>query len=91
VVINSRHGGFGLSSLAIEKLLRMGVSVEEFRHDDIRFRTDPRVIKVVEELGPDANVWCSELKIVEVPDDVEIEIEEYDGAEWVSEKHRTWE
>lgn len=30
------------------------------------------------------------LKIVEIPDDVEWEICEYDGLEWVAEKHRKW-
>ena len=32
----------------------------------------------------------SDLKVVEIPDDVEWEIEEYDGNEWVSEVHRCW-
>ena len=32
----------------------------------------------------------SELKIVEVPDDVNWYIEEYDGMEHVAERHRTW-
>ena len=27
---------------------------------------------------------------VEIPDDVEWQIEEYDGTEHISEKHRTW-
>jgi hypothetical protein len=31
------------------------------------------------------------LLIVEVPADVDWYIEEYDGLEWVAEKHRTWE
>lgn len=26
----------------------------------------------------------------EVPDDVQWQIEEYDGREWVAETHRTW-
>jgi hypothetical protein len=28
--------------------------------------------------------------VVEIPDGVEWEIAEYDGLEWVAEKHRTW-
>jgi len=44
----------------------------------------------VEELGEKANGQCADLKIVEIPDDVEYEIEEYDGVEWVAENHRTW-
>lgn len=53
-------------------------------------RTDKDLIKVVEKLKEKANTICSSLKIIEIPDDVDYEIEEYDGNEWVSEKHRTW-
>jgi hypothetical protein len=45
---------------------------------------------VVKELGEKANGFCSSLKIVDIPIDVQWFIEEYDGNEWVSEKHRTW-
>ena len=54
-------------------------------------RTDEDLIKVVENLKEKANTMCSELKIIDIPDDVDWEIEEYDGMEWVSEKHRTWD
>jgi hypothetical protein len=30
------------------------------------------------------------LKVIEIPEDVDWYIEEYDGNEWVAEKHRTW-
>lgn len=53
-------------------------------------RTDEDLISVVEQLKEKTNTICSKLKIVEIPDDVDWEIEDYDGAEWVSEKHRTW-
>lgn len=53
-------------------------------------RTDPILINIIESLGDEANSWCSQLKVVEIPDDVEWEIEEYDGQEWIAEKHRTW-
>ena len=53
-------------------------------------RDDPFLIQVVEELGKKADGRHAELKIVEIPDDVEWQIEEYDGSEWVAEKHRTW-
>lgn len=53
-------------------------------------RTDPLLIKVVEELGDKANSRFSNLVIVEIPDDVEYDIEEYDGNEHIAESHRTW-
>lgn len=53
-------------------------------------RSDPALVQVVEELGEAANGWAAELKVVDIPDDVQWYIEEYDGNEWVAEKHRTW-
>lgn len=53
-------------------------------------REDPLLIQVIEELGSEADGQFAELKIVEIPADVEYEIEEYDGAEHIAEKHQTW-
>lgn len=53
-------------------------------------RNDPMLVQVVEELGDASSGQFAALEVVEIPDDVEWEIEEYDGREWVSEKHRTW-
>jgi hypothetical protein len=53
-------------------------------------RNDPILVQVVKLLGDKANGDYAELQIVEIPDDVNWEIEEYDGREWVAEKHRTW-
>lgn len=53
-------------------------------------RTDPKLIQVIEELGELANGRCAKLKIVEIPDDVEYHIHEYDGYEHIAENHRTW-
>lgn len=59
-------------------------------HDFYRDRADEDLIAVVEELGAEAETRYSELAIIEVPDDVEWEIDEYDGREHIAEKHRTW-
>lgn len=53
-------------------------------------RTHPLVIRAIEELGAAAGGRYSTLKIVEVPDDIEWEIDEYDGLESVEESHRSW-
>ena len=53
-------------------------------------RTDPLLIQIVKELGKEANGRCADLKIIEIPDDISYEIEEYDGMEWIAEMHRTW-
>ena len=53
-------------------------------------RDDPKLIQVVEELGEKANGPCAELSIVEIPDGVKWEIDEYDGNETIHEVHRSW-
>jgi len=54
-------------------------------------RNDADLIGIIETFGSEKiSGACSNLEIVEIPDDINWEIEEYDGTEWVSEKHRTW-
>ena len=62
---------------------------EDWSYYDIE-RNDQYLVRVIEELGDDANGRFSELKVVNIPDEVEWQIEEYDGLEWVAEKHRIW-
>ena len=98
VVINTCYGGFGLSNEATElyaakKGIQLGklgdYGYENFYVYDVP-RDDPVLVEVVEHLGEAANGCCAELKIVEIPDDVVWYVEEYDGNEWVAERHRTW-
>lgn len=54
-------------------------------------RDDPYLVQTIEELGSaEASGRHAELKVVEIPADVDWIIEEYDGAEWIAENHRTW-
>jgi len=48
------------------------------------------LVAIVEALKERADGKYAKLKIVEIPDDVNWYIEEYDGNEWVAERHRTW-
>ena len=90
VVINDCYGGFGLSVRAAEEYKRLaGITDPDWYDRDIP-RDDPYLIKIIKTLGMAANGAHANLKIVEIPGDVEWEIGEYDGAEWVAEKHRTW-
>ena len=90
VVINACHGGFGLSDAANSRYkLLAGITDPDWYFTDIE-RDDPMLVQVIEEYGPLANDRCSELRIVEIPADVQWEIAEYDGYEHIAEKHRTW-
>lgn len=53
-------------------------------------RDDPAMVQAVQELGDAANGGYAELVVVDIPDDVEWTIKEYDGMEHVAEAHRTW-
>lgn len=48
------------------------------------------LLKTIEALRENANGTYAKLKIVEIPDEVEFTIEEYDGLEHIAEQHRTW-
>lgn len=53
-------------------------------------RDDLDLIKVIEELGSEANGKYASLKIIEIPDNIKWYINEYDGNETVEEEHRSW-
>jgi len=127
VVINNCHGGFGISPLAFEELIKKGWTTTEFNEEgyakdkeaDIikdsrghinkynkdfgyccyfnkwdysspELRTNKDLIEIIEKLGEKANSSCSKLKIIEIPDNVDWRIAEYDGLEWVCESHCSW-
>ena len=90
IVINTCYGGFGLSESSLEDYKkRKNITDENFYHWDIP-RDCPHLVAMVEEGGTDVDGIYSELKVVDVPDDVNWFIEEYDGMEHVAERHRTW-
>ena len=89
VVINRCFGGFGLSDEALARYNELaGTNLETYYGIE---RNDPCLVQVVEEHGAKANGRCADLKIVDIPVDVEWYIHEYDGLEAVYEKHRVWE
>ena len=54
-------------------------------------RIDLALVRLVTEMGKGVNSKYSTLKIIEIPDNVKWEIENYYGSEWVAEVHRIWE
>jgi len=86
VVLNGCYGGFGLSDKARQEYQkRTGIIKEEYSDYDLE-RTDPVLVQIVEELGKEANGFCSDLYIESFDDDMEgcWSIHEYDGAESIS-------
>ena len=91
IVINDCYGGFGLNDEALDeyKVRRKDITDPNFWYYDIP-RDCPVLVAMVEEQGNDIGTKYSDLKIVEIPEDVNWYIEEYDGMEHVAERHRTW-
>ena len=89
IVVNRGYGGFGLSKKAC---IFLGLEHEYYcgEYDDEDKRTDEKLIKCVETLGEEADGRAAALEVVEIPDDVEWYIEEFDGDETIHEKHRIW-
>ena len=86
VVINNCFGGFGLNSEAMAEYCRRK-GVEKVRDHRIP-RDDTDLVALVEKGGADTRY--SRLVVIEIPDGVDWQIEEYDGLEHIAEAHRTW-
>ena len=88
VVINVRFGGFGFSPAGEDEILRRGGATANSW--DIE-RTDPILVEMIEENASLYSGDHARLHVVEVPDDVQWHIHDYDGSEHVAENHRIWQ
>ena len=90
VAINRCWGGFGLSKVAYKEL---GLKWDGYGHDynSQEKRTDPALIECIEKPGQEkASGSMSHVEVVEIPDDVNWYIDNYDGMETVKERHCSW-
>jgi hypothetical protein len=87
IVYNACFGGFSISAGAV----RLG---KVLAPDDVHWtevceeygmfegpRHDQTLVRVVEELGDDANGMCAKLRVAAVPSGALYRIDEYDGRE----------
>jgi len=87
IVVNRCFGGFGLSK---EAYAFLGLEWDDYGFKYNEDRTNPKLVECVEKLGENASGSHARLRVVEVPDDIEWKISDYDGQEKVEEKHRSW-
>jgi hypothetical protein len=90
IPLEDYEGTFGQAVTHIDQGDMAGEKLEGYFLDASVDRTDPVLAEVVEEMGEEANGSCAQLTIVEVPDDAEWFIDDYDGQETIRESHRTW-
>ena len=89
IVINHCIGGYSLSE---DAYIFLGLEWDEYGfnfHDD---RSNEELIKCVEALGNNASGRGANLKVVEIPNNIEWYIDTTDmGYESIHEEHRVWE
>ena len=84
VVINADFGGFGLSPKAFDLYKQRSENKEDLPKysSDVR-RDDPVLVSIVEGLGEEVNDRWSCLEVIEVPDEYDYYIHDYDGLEHI--------
>lgn len=99
IAINKCFGGFSLSKSVFEELgvkwdndgylsnEALGIKSDDYN----KYRSDDRLIEAIEKIGiSEASGSMADIVIVDVPDDIEWELSNYDGIESIHEKHRSW-
>ena len=86
IVLNKCYGGFSLSEEACEYL---GCK-SSYRYSAYEERSNPDLVRCVEELRARANGKFARLEVVEIPDGANYEIFEYDGIEIAVEVGHYW-
>ena len=99
ILVNKCFGGFGLSKAVYDEI---GVEWDGYGYitnedlgidasDYNAYRSDERLVAAVEKIGEkESSGELACVVIVDVPDGIEWEIEDYDGQESVHECHRSW-
>lgn len=99
IVINRCYGGFSLSNKVMRHL---GFEADDYGYvenssfniDDNNYqayRTHPALIDAIETIGlEESSGTYSELRIINIPDDMDWYIEDYDGLESVHEHHKSF-
>jgi len=99
ILLNKCFGGFGLTKAVFKELgidwdghgfmenEDMGIESNDY----MAYRYDERLIAAVEKVGlKESTASLAELRIVEIPDGIDFEFDEYDGIESVHEVHASW-
>lgn len=93
-LFNDNIFGFYFTKYFGDKIRYSEISKEDWNKYHLSLnsnnREDPVLIEVVEELGDEASGALGELIIVEIPDDLNYVIDNYDGIETLHENVEVW-
>lgn len=84
IVLNKNFGGFGITK-AVYKKMRELFWLDEKQTDELT-RTDEKFVKAVEECEKKGT--SGDLRVIEIPDDMDWDIFDYDGYEYVYDVNR---
>jgi hypothetical protein len=99
IVVNRCFGGFGISIECRSLATKLGCShmdyddeeYPQYAHGFDNPRTCMGLVRAIEILGSEkASGKLARLEVVEIPDDIDYEISDYDGIETIHEKHHSW-
>lgn len=91
VVINTCYGGFGITD-EVKELYKKTTGKVLSYVVDTEFRCDPKLIEIIETIGLEnsADGPGTKLAIIEVPDDTQVEILDFDGYEEIVDARYHW-
>ena len=98
IVVNRDFGGFELTKAVFNELGIEWTGYGYLRNESFNiksdnhmaYRADSKLIAAIEKVGIKESGDHGELKIIEIPDNTEWEISDYDGAETIHELHQSW-
>ena len=95
IVKNVCYGGFGVSrelGIPWDGYGYVGNETMGITSDDYNaYRVDRRLIAAIEKIGCErASGDMAALEVVEIPDGIKFEIDDYDGIETIREARETW-
>ena len=99
IAVNKDFGGFGVSKEVYKKLNKKWDGYGYLSNEDFNINSDnyyayrahPDLIEAIESVGINkASGELACIRIIDIPDNVEWEIDDYDGIETVHEIHRSW-
>ena len=99
ILVNKCFGGFNVSKAVFDELGIEWTGYGYLCNKDFKivsnnndaYRADQSFVAAVKKVGlKSSSTFLSEVRITKIPDNIEWEIDNYDGIETIHEVHRRW-